>query len=138
MLIGSLERDRTRTDIVAASDRLRAEGASSVGVMGFCMGGLLTYRTALAGDGFDAAVGFSGAGISTELGEPRCSTLLLFGGEDDYITPADIEVVRLRHPDTVYPDAGHAFMRDGSKSYDEAAARAAWSRMLRLFTEQLL
>ncbi|MGD0379311.1 MAG: dienelactone hydrolase family protein [Acidimicrobiales bacterium] len=139
MLMGSLERDRTRTDIVAASDRLRAEGASSVGVTGFCMGGLLTYRTALAGDGFDAAVGFYGAGIATELGEPRCPTLLLFGGRDEYITPADIEVVRLRHPETVvYPEAGHGFMRDGSKSYDEAAARDAWSRMLRFFTEQLL
>ena len=137
-LMGSLERDQTRADIVAASDLLRREGASSVGVMGFCMGGLLTYRTALVGDGFDAAVGFYGAGISAELGEPTCPTLLLFGGEDEYITPAEIEMVRIRHPDTVvYPEAGHGFMRDGSASYDQIASRHAWNRMLGFFADQL-
>jgi carboxymethylenebutenolidase len=138
-LMGSLEPERTRADIVTASDHLRREGASSVGVIGFCMGGLLTYRTAVAGDGFDAAVGFYGARISAELGEPACPTLLFFGGEDEYITPADIELVQMRHPETVvYPNAGHGFMRDGSKNYDEVAARDAWSRMLRFFSEQLL
>ncbi len=138
-LMGSLERDQTRADIVAASDRLRREGASSVGVIGFCMGGLLAYRTAVAGDGFGAAVGFYGAGIATEPGEPTCPTLLVFGGADEYIAPADIEVVGLRHPETmVYPDAGHGFMRDGSTSYAAAAARDAWSRMTRFLSEQLL
>lgn len=138
-LIGSLDRDRTRTDVVAASDLLRREGATSVGVIGFCMGGLLAYRAALVGDGFDAAVGFYGAGISAELGEPACPTLLMFGEHDPYITPAEIEVVRDRHPGTVvYPEAGHGFMRDGSSSYHQAASVDAWSRMLRFFTEQLL
>ncbi|MDR3650495.1 MAG: dienelactone hydrolase family protein [Acidimicrobiales bacterium] len=138
-LIGSLDRDRTRADIVAASDHLRREGATSVGVTGFCMGGLLTYRAALAGDGFDAAVGFYGAGIAAELGEPACPTLLMFGEEDAYITPAEIEMVRDRHPATVvYPEAGHGFMRDGSNRYNQAASVDAWSRMLRFFTEQLL
>jgi carboxymethylenebutenolidase len=138
-LIGSLDRDQTRSDIVGASDLLRREGASSVGVIGFCMGGLLTYRTALGADGFGAAVAFYGAGISAELGEPTCPTLLVFGGEDEYIKPAHIEVVRNHHPETVvYPEAGHGFMRDGSASYNEPAARDAWGRMLRLFSEQLL
>jgi dienelactone hydrolase len=49
------------------------------------------------------------------------------------------ELVRLRHPEAVvYRTAGHGFMRDGSRSHDEAAARDAWSRMLRFFSEQLL
>ncbi|HEY5023824.1 MAG TPA: dienelactone hydrolase family protein [Acidimicrobiales bacterium] len=139
LLMGSLDRDQTRVDIVTASDHLRRQGATSVGVIGFCMGGLLAYRTAVAGDGFGAAVGFYGAGISTEPGEPACPTLLFFGGADQYIAPADIEVVRTRHPETVvYPGAGHGFMRDGSTSYDEGAARDAWGRMLRFFAEQLL
>jgi carboxymethylenebutenolidase len=138
-LIGSLDRFLTRSDIVASSDLLRREGASSVGVIGFCMGGLLAYRTAVTGDGFDAAVGFYGAGISAETGEPACPTLLVFGGEDQYISPADIEMVRGRHPQTVvYPGAGHGFMRDGSSSYNQAAALDAWSRMLGFFTEHLL
>jgi len=72
-------------------------------------------------------------------GEPACPTLLMFGEEDPYITPAEIEMVRDRHPATVvYPGAGHGFMRDGSNSYNQAASVDAWSRMLRFFTEQLL
>jgi len=138
VLMGSLDRDRTRADIMAASDLLRREGASSLGVIGFCMGGLLAYRTAVAADGFGAAVGFYGAGISTELAEPRCPTRLFFGGEDRYITPGDIELVRTRHPETVvYGSAGHGFMRDGSKDYDQEAARDAWEQMLRFFAEHL-
>src|SRR5579863_10113243 len=52
VLMGSLDRHQTRADIVTASDHLRRQGATSVGVIGFCMGGLLAYRTAVAGDGF--------------------------------------------------------------------------------------
>jgi carboxymethylenebutenolidase len=137
-LIGSLDRDQTRSDIVGASDLLRREGASSVGVIGFCMGGLLTYRTALGGDGFGAGVAFYGAGISAELGEPTCPTLLVFGGEDEYISPAHIEVVRDRHPETVvYPEAGHGFMRDGSEDYVADAATDAWARTLDHFAQHL-
>jgi carboxymethylenebutenolidase len=138
-LIGSLEPERTRVDIVTAADHLRRAGATSVGVTGFCMGGLLTYRSAIAGDGFGAAVGFYGAGISAELGQPVCPTLLLFGGADPYISPAAIESVRSRHPETVvYPEAGHGFMRAGSPSYREDAATDAWSRMLGFFGEHLI
>jgi carboxymethylenebutenolidase len=137
-LIGSLAPERTRADIFAAADHLRAAGASSVGVTGFCLGGLLTYRSALAGDGFAAAVGFYGAGIAAELGEPGCPTLLVFGGTDNYIPAAAIEAVKARHADTVvYPEAGHGFMRDGSTSYREDAATDAWGRMLGFFGEHL-
>lgn len=138
-LIGSLAREETRADVVTASDVLRREGAASVGVIGFCLGGLLAYRTAVAGDGFDAAVGFYGAGISTETGQAVCPTLLIFGADDEYISPADIELVRIRHPETVvYPEAGHGFIRDGSSSYVQAAALDAWGRMLRFFAQHLL
>jgi carboxymethylenebutenolidase len=137
-LMGSLAPDRTRADIRTSADHLRGAGAAAVGVTGFCMGGLLTYRAAVAGDGFAAAVGFYGAGISAELSEPACPTLLLFGGTDNYIPPAAIEAVRFRHPDTVvYPEAGHGFMRDGSTSYREDDATDAWARMLGFFAEHL-
>ena len=137
-LIGSLDRDRTHADIVAASDHLRREGATSVGVTGFCMGGLLTYRAALAGDGFDAAVGFYGAGNAAELGDPACPTLLMFGAGSLHHPGRDRVGARPPSGFIVYPEAGHGFMRDGSNSYHQAASVDAWSRMLRFFTEQLL
>lgn len=137
-LMGSLDVTQVRTDLEAAAAILRGLGASSVGVTGFCMGGLFTYRSAVASRAFDAAVGFYGARIAAELATPNCPTLLLFGGRDPWIPEADIEAVRAHHPSTVvYPEATHGFMRDGSDSYDEAAATDAWTRLLEFFGSHL-
>jgi carboxymethylenebutenolidase len=130
-LMGSLVREQTASDIDESIGFLRNAGATDVGVIGFCMGGLQAYRAALSSPGCDAAVGFYGSRIAAEKGEPRCPTLLLFGGDDEYIPTADIEAVTARCPGTVvYPGAGHGFMRDGSDSYDQEAATDGWRRML--------
>jgi carboxymethylenebutenolidase len=125
----------------AAADALRADGATSVGVTGFCMGGWFTYRAAKWADdlGVSAAVPFYGGGIARELGEPACPTLMFFGGSDPYIPTADIEKVQEHHGDAVvvYPGADHGFMRDGSESYDPESAADAWSRMLDFFATNL-
>jgi carboxymethylenebutenolidase len=137
-LMGSLVRDETATDIDGAIGLLRRAGATGVGVIGFCMGGLQAYRAALSSPGCDAAVGFYGARIAAEKGEPRCPTLLFFGADDEYIPTADIEAVTERYPGTVvYPGAGHGFMRDGSDSYDEEAATDGWRRMLAFLASHL-
>ena len=136
-LIRKLDFDQANRDISAAADIARSLGAGRLGVTGFCMGGRLTYRAALAG-GFDAAAGFYGSGISGELGQPTCPTLLFFGGKDEWIQTSDIETVAAHHADTtVYPEAGHGFMRDGSPDYAPEAAADAWNRTLTLFREQL-
>ena len=118
-------------DIGEVVAQLRGLGATKVGVTGFCMGGRLTYETAISGIDVQCAVPFYGGGIAQRLGAPTCPTLLLFGGRDDYIPTDDIEAVRAHHPDdtVVYPEAGHGFFRDGSDSYDEAAAADAWHRL---------
>src|SRR4029450_10999070 len=98
-------------DVVA---QLRAAGANKVGVTGFCMGGLMTYLTATSDIDVQAAVPLSGGRTPDTLGEPKCPTLLLFGGTDEYIPTADIEAVQEHHGDqvVVYPQAGHGFYRD--------------------------
>jgi len=137
-LMGSMDPDETLGDLIASREILEAMGASRVGVTGFCMGGSLAYRTALAGAGFGAAVGFYGAGIANELGTPACPTLLFFGGDDPWVPAADIEKVAAHHSDTVvYPQATHGFMRDGSDSYDADAAEDAWKRTLDFFGQHL-
>jgi carboxymethylenebutenolidase len=137
-LMGSLDVTQVRSDLEHAATILRGIGASSVGVTGFCMGGLFTYRSAVASQEFDAAAGFYGARIAAELATPKCPTLLFFGGRDPWIPEADIEAVRAHHPSTVvYPEATHGFMRDGSDSYDAAAATDAWARLLAFFAEHL-
>jgi carboxymethylenebutenolidase len=90
------------------------------------------------GTGWDAAVGFYGAGIDGELGEPRCPTLLLFGADDQWIPTEAIAAVAAHHPDTVvYPGAGHGFMRDGTDDFVPEAAADAWSRLLAHFDRHL-
>jgi carboxymethylenebutenolidase len=137
-LMGALVTEEVRADVRSSADTLRSLGAERIGITGFCMGGRITWSTALHGDGFGAAVGFYGSGIAEDLGAPQCPTLLFFGGEDPYITPAEIERVAAHHPDTViYPEAGHGFMRDGSENFHEPSAHDAWSRALAFFDAHL-
>src|SRR4051794_21452852 len=140
-VISSITPANLKRDFAAAAHALRAGGATSLGVTGFCMGGWFTYRAAkwAADLGVSAAVPFYGGGIARELGEPACPTLMFFGGEDPYIPTDDIEKVREHHGDAVvvYPGADHGFMRDGSESYDADSAADAWSRMLEFFASNL-
>ena len=95
-IFASITPENLQADFATAADQLRAGGATAVGVTGFCMGGWFTYRAAKWADtlGVAAAVPFYGGGIARELGEPKCPTLLFFGGRDEYISTADIEKVR--------------------------------------------
>ena len=140
-LIGAVTPEQLRGDLSVAVGYLRASGATSIGVTGFCMGGFFTYRAALWADelGVGAAAPFYGGGIARELGAPGCPALLFFGGRDEYIPTADIDAVRAHHGDAVvvYPDAEHGFMRDGSANFHEAAAADAWERLLAFFGEHL-
>jgi carboxymethylenebutenolidase len=137
-LMGALVPEQVLADVEASAGILRNLGAGKIGVTGFCMGGRYSWHTALHGHGFAAAVGFYGGGIASDLGVPRCPTLLFFGGQDPYIPPADIARVAAHHPDTVvYPEATHGFMRDRSDSYDEPSATDAWARTLAFFGQQL-
>jgi carboxymethylenebutenolidase len=141
-VIASVTPEHLEADLRAATARLRADGATSVGITGFCMGGRFSYRAALQADalGIGASVPFYGAGIAQDLGAAQCPTLMFFGGNDPYIPSADIEAVRAHHRDAVvvYPDATHGFMRDGSDDYAPDDADDAWSRMLAFFAEHLV
>jgi carboxymethylenebutenolidase len=135
----SLRWHDARADLFEAVGLLRAAGAAKVGITGFCMGGRLTYLAATDGVDVDCAAPFYGAGIAQALGEPSCPILLFFGGTDEWIPGADIEAVARHHGDrvVVYEQAGHGFMRDGSESYDEAAATDAWPKLLAFFAQHL-
>jgi carboxymethylenebutenolidase len=136
-LISHLDFDQALRDLAEAADIVRGMGAEKVGVTGFCMGGSFSYRCALAG-GYDAAAGFYGSNVAKDLGEPKFPTLLFFGGSDQWIPAADIAAVAAHHEaTTVYPEAGHGFMRDGSPDFVEAAATDAWERLTTLFSTYL-
>lgn len=119
---------------------LRSLGAARVGVTGFCQGGRFSYETATSDIDVQCAVPFYGGSIGSRLGTPTCPTLLLYGGKDEHISSEEIAAVQAHHGDemvVVYPEAGHGFFRDGSDSYDAAAAEDAWHRLTGMFAAHL-
>lgn len=142
-LMTSLPPDRAARDMAGAIDHLLgpagATGAA-VGVMGFCMGGMLTLLiAALEGDRVAAAVPFYGAPLGD--GEPDWSGLTAtvaghYAENDDFFPPeaiADLEV-RLRDLGkdvtlTVHPGTGHAFANEENAlgTHDEEVTAETWA-----------
>jgi len=73
-------------DIQAAIDH--AAQAGKVGVVGYCWGGLLSWRSACLLSGVSAAAPYYGGGITTEAEvarQPKCPVLAHFGDQDHWI-----------------------------------------------------
>lgn len=136
-------------DVDAAIAYLHGAGFANeaIGVVGFCMGGRVTFLSALDYS-LGAAVGFYGGGIVTgrfpqfptlieRADELKTPWLGLFGDLDGSIPVEDVEVIRERlatldvPTDVVrYPHADHGFHCDVRSSYNADAANDAWARTL--------
>ena len=146
-LMEGLDWGRAAAEIAGAVSHLREkEGATSVGVAGFCMGGALTIIAA-TGDGVDAYAAFYGfppaeAAAVDEIEEPG---IIFFGEEEEFFSvpaaqafAADQREKGREAEVVVYPAAGHAFFNDTRADvYREAAAKDAWARTLDLFDRHL-
>lgn len=139
-LVGALGFDRAVQLIDAAARRLRSEGATHVGVVGFCWGGTLALLANLR-LGLPA-VSYYGARNTNFLGEPlRAPMQFHFGAEDGSTPAADIERERAAWPRAsffVHPGTGHAFNRDCDPAhYHAGAAALANAETLAFFREHL-
>lgn len=129
-------------DIQAAIDNAAELGGGKVGIIGFCWGGLLAWRSACLLKGLSAAVPYYGGGITrqTEIArQPQCPVMAHFGDRDHWIPMEGIEAFKQAHPDVavhVY-SADHGFNCDQRGSHDEAAAKLARERTLAFLAEQL-
>jgi carboxymethylenebutenolidase len=150
--------DAILVDVDAALDHLRAAGLadSQIGIVGFCMGGRVTFLIATARP-LGAAVGFYGGGIVTSrfpqfpalidrAGDLKAPWLGLFGDDDQSIPVDDVERLRnelggsgtpVAHEIVRYAGAGHGFHCDQRESFDEAASVDAWARTLAWLAEHL-
>jgi carboxymethylenebutenolidase len=140
-LAGTVDVDRVLADLAEAAD---ATGADRVAVIGFCMGGMQTFRAAGTGR-FDRAAAFYGMIVpppqwSTPGKDPldmlarphACPTLAVLGGQDTWTPAADIE--RLQQLPNVeiafYDNADHGFVHDASRPAHRAEDAAdSWSRV---------
>ncbi len=154
----ALSDDGLLADVRAALDHLRAAGWADrqIGIVGFCMGGRVTFLVA-GHEALGAAVGFYGGGMVTGRTEAharaprpgarhahavarpvrRRRRLHPGGGRGapprTHSTPAaDVDTPIVR-----YPDAQHGFHCDVRDSYDEAAATDAWRRTLAWLDDHL-
>jgi len=146
-LYTAYDRDLGVRDVVATVRAAKGlEGASGrVGVMGFCLGGLMTYLTAARHD-LDAAVAYHGGDTESYLGEAKGITaplLMHLAEEDEFISKdaqARIKAALAEVPSAaVYSYAGcnHAFARHTGTHYDVAAAALANGRSRAFFAEHL-
>jgi carboxymethylenebutenolidase len=131
-------------DTVAAARTL--DGASGkVGVMGFCLGGLMTFLTA-ARENVDCAVAYYGGGTENHLSESDAVTvpmLMHLGEEDEFISKdaqRKIKEAFTGNPHVEihsYPGCSHAFARHTGVHYDPAAASIANGRTWAVFAKHL-
>ena len=134
-------------DLAAAIGSARKlDGASGkVGVMGFCMGGLLTFLTA-ARVGADAAVAYYGGRTDqfvAEFKDLKTPLVMHLAQDDEYIPKSAQDVIsaaaeELAHVQVfVYPGQNHAFARVDGVHFDAAAAELANQRTERFFAKHL-
>jgi carboxymethylenebutenolidase len=152
-LMGELPPERAARDMSGAVDFLLADHGTSgrvVGVVGFCMGGMLTFLIAAnRGDAVKAAVPFYG--FPQGDAEPDWSgmTAVIRGHmaeHDDFFGPeaASALEAKLRGLGkdvtmTVHPGTGHAFMgpHNALGTLDEELAERIWPEVIGFLHEQL-
>ena len=129
-------------DIQAAIDYAAKESGGKVGIVGFCWGGLLTWRAACTLNGLSAAVPYYGGGVTTAeevVRQPQVPVLAHFGERDHWIPVDSVQAFAKAHPDVevhLYA-ADHGFNCDQRGSYDAAAAKTAYERTLAFFAQHL-
>jgi carboxymethylenebutenolidase len=144
--------DGITTDLIASFAHLEAAGfaASQTGIVGFCMGGSVTFYAATLRK-LGAAVTFYGGGVAEgRFGLPslieqapqlQTPWLGLYGDLDQGIPSHDVDQLRkvaaeARVPTEIvqYPDADHGFnCNDRPAVFNAAVAAAAWDRTLHWF-----
>jgi carboxymethylenebutenolidase len=127
-------------DLQAAVNEAKKGG--KVGMVGYCWGGLLTWRAACTLDGLSAAVPYYGGGMTTpdEIArKPKVPVMVHFGDKDHWIPLETVEAFRKAHPEVevhLY-SANHGFNCDQRASYDAASAKQARERTLAFFAKHV-
>jgi carboxymethylenebutenolidase len=146
-LIGKLDAEKNLGNYLKALDFLRAYPLSNgkTGVVGFCWGGGMANKLAVADPMLNAAVAYYGAQAKAEeVSNIKASLMLHYGGLDERINagiPAYETALKANKKDFqlfVYEGVNHAFNNDTSPTrYNETAAKLAWQRTIDFFKKKL-
>ncbi len=135
-IIGALETVKTMPNVEP----------KKLGIIGFCVGGFMTYTVASRYADLGAVVPFYGAGYDPtpeEVAKVNAPVLAIYGSKDDSVPPEQIQKIEQLYKDAgkdftvkVY-DAGHAFINPVHGTGDETAASEAWPLAINFLKEHL-
>jgi carboxymethylenebutenolidase len=121
------------------------ECTGKVAVLGYCLGGLMAFLTAVRSD-VEAVVAYHGGDTDKyldEVGNLRAPLLMHLGEEDEFIDKTARQKIKAAldgKPDVTvhsYPGQRHAFSRHNGAHYDAAAAALA-NGLTRDFLDRVL
>ena len=127
---------------------------AKIGVQGYCMGGPLSFRTAVAAPArIGAVASFHGGGLATpDANSPHllipktdAGYLVAVADNDDQRDPAAKDTLKAAFAAAgkpavveVYKGAAHGWTVRGSDAYNEPAAEKAWAELLALYKRFLV
>jgi len=146
-LYQAYDRDAGARDIKDTADVVaKLPGCiGKVAVLGYCLGGLMTFLTAVRYS-VDAAVVYHGGDTEKYLGEANgldAPLLMHLAEEDEFISKAaqaEIKAALASKPNVTvysYPGQHHAFARHNGEHYNAAAAALANGRTREFLNQQL-
>jgi carboxymethylenebutenolidase len=142
---GKLRPEDGLADVAAAAAELRSVGVASVGITGFCMGGMFTLKAAGTGR-FHRAVAFYGMlrvpdhwrgegtiePLDAVAAPGACPAMAIVGTLDQWTPPDDVAAAEAAGVVVVpYEGADHGFVHDDSRpAHRPADAADAWRRAI--------
>jgi carboxymethylenebutenolidase len=147
-LYGAYDRDAGAKDVKDTVDAVRKfpECNGKVAVLGYCLGALMVFLTAVRCRGVDAAVAYHGGDTEKYLGEVdglNAPLLMHLAEDDEFISKAaqaEIKAALASKPNATvcsYPGQNHAFSRHGGTHYNAEAAALAHERTYVFLNGQL-
>lgn len=129
-------------DIQAAIDHVAQASGGKVGIVGYCWGGLLTWRAACLLTGMSAAVPYYGGGVTTateSARSPKVPVLAHFAEQDRWIAMDTVQAFAKAHPEVQVHTyaAHHGFNCDQRGSWHAPSAQQALERTLVFFSKHL-
>ena len=145
-LAAELKPDYATEVISAAAEymRKRPGALGKIGLAGFCLGGAVALAAASHIEDLTATVTFCGMPPArTDLARIDSIVMGHYGVKDPLLPVAKpkalFDALAAQGKKALFHayDAGHAFMRDGTQSYQAAGAELAWRRTIGLFGQVL-
>lgn len=136
--------DAATQDVRGAVQHLK-QSSGQVGVVGFCMGGVLAMLAAMHAPETDVAISWYGV-PPDEAGDPGKIDIPLqghFALQDTFFPPEQVDALeeKVKAGGVDYEfyryDAKHAFGNETWDNYDAGAARQAWERTEAFFRKHL-